>query len=136
MTPFRVRRWALPRYFLLVLSLDSAFNSSAAHGQKQPAAFESPSVAWKAPADANPAHYAGVEVCSACHQDQAQQFSKTVHAKTYSTAKFGTGCEGCHGPGKAHADAMMAAAADMQKTEAARKLIYSFKGKPAENSAR
>src|SRR5205823_11323313 len=61
-----------------------------------------------------------------------------VHARAYpADAKFGTGCEACHGPGKAHADAMMASGgSDPQKTDAGKKLIYSFRGKPKENSAR
>lgn len=120
-----------------VLLLFGCFLTPAAFAQKQPAAAQSPSVAWKAPGNAKPEDYVGVETCSACHQDEAQQFSKTVHAKAYpEKAKFGTGCEACHGPGKAHADAMMAAGGDAQKVEAAEKLIYSFKGKPKDNSAR
>jgi predicted CXXCH cytochrome family protein len=108
-----------------------------AFAQKQPATAQNPSVAWKAPANAKAEDYVGVEVCSACHQQEAQQFSKTVHARAYPpTAKFGTACEACHGPGKAHAEAMMAAAGEAQKTVAAKKLIYSFQGKPADNSAR
>jgi predicted CXXCH cytochrome family protein len=134
MTPFHLCRFVLLRSFALLLLWGAGLN--VAYGQKQPASVHNPSVAWRSPLDSNPDHYAGVEVCSACHQDQAQQFSKTAHAKTYSTAKFGTGCEACHGPGKTHVDAMMAAAGDAQKIAAAQKLIYSFKGKPADNSAR
>ena len=105
--------------------------------QKQPAASQNPSVTWKSPVEGSSDNYAGIEICSACHQDETQQFTKTVHAKAApATAKFGTDCESCHGPGKAHADAMMAAAGDPQKTAAASKLIYSFQGKPADNSAR
>jgi hypothetical protein len=105
--------------------------------QKQPAASQGPAVVWNAPAKAEAEDYVGVEICSACHQDQAQQFSKTVHAKAApSTAKAVTGCESCHGPGKPHADAMMAAGGEAQKTAAARRLVYSFKGKPADNAAR
>jgi predicted CXXCH cytochrome family protein len=120
---------------LAVLSCAAVFQSVLL-AQKQPAAPRSYSAAWKAPVDTNPEHYAGVESCSACHQEEAQQFSKTVHAKSYSSATFGTGCESCHGPGKAHADAMMATAGDAQETEAGKKLIYSFKGKPADNASR
>lgn len=121
---------------LILLSWSGLFAPTIL-AQKQPAAAQSPSIAWRAPSDANPADYVGVETCSACHQEEAQQFEKTVHASAQpSTAKFGTGCESCHGPGKAHADAMMAAGGDAQKTEAAEKLIWSFQGKPADNSAR
>jgi predicted CXXCH cytochrome family protein len=121
----------------LVLLLCRGPFESTALAQKQPAASQSPSVAWRAPADTKAEDYVGVEVCSACHQEEAQQFSKTVHAKAHpSTAKLGSGCESCHGPGKAHADAIMATAGDAQKTEAAKKLIWGFHGKPADNSAR
>jgi len=124
------------RRTIILLSWSGLFASTVL-AQKQPAAAQSPSVTWKAPEDANAADYVGVEMCSGCHQDEAQQFAKTVHAKAYpATAKFGTGCESCHGPGKAHADAMIAAGGDPQKTEAGRKLIWSFQGKPADNSAR
>lgn len=104
--------------------------------QKQPAASQNPSVTWRSPADINPEDYAGIETCSACHQEEAQQFSKTVHARAYpASAKFGTGCESCHGPGKAHADAMMAASTSPEKITAGKKLIFGFHGKPAENSS-
>ncbi len=118
--------------FLLFILL-----SPAAVGQKQPAAAQNSSVTWKSPSDTNPADYVGIEACTACHPDQAQEFAKTVHAKAYpSTAKVGIGCEACHGPGRAHSDAMLVAGNDAQKTAAANALIWSFKGKPAENSAR
>ena len=51
--------------------------------------------------------YVGTEVCQACHEDQFKAFSHTSHA---GLAKIGswkdkvTGCESCHGPGKAHAE--------------------------------
>ena len=98
---------------LLLLSLALPAMLSA---QKQPAASENPSIAWRAPANAKAEDYAGIETCSACHQEQLQQFSKTVHAHAApATAKFATGCEACHGPGKAHADAMLAAGGDPRK---------------------
>jgi predicted CXXCH cytochrome family protein len=110
---------------------------STGFAQKRPAASQNPSVTWKAPLDALPESYVGSEICSACHQDEAQQFTKTAHANAApATVKLGTDCESCHGPGKAHADAMLGAAGDPQKLAAGKKLIYSFQGKPADNSAR
>lgn len=52
------------------------------------------------------ADYIGSDACKDCHEKQANDFSHTVHAKI-QTAGFWkdrvTGCESCHGPGKAHA---------------------------------
>jgi predicted CXXCH cytochrome family protein len=47
-----------------------------------------------------------------------------------------TGCETCHGPGKAHADAEQDAAGDPAKETAGAKLIFAFKGSPKANSDR
>jgi DmsE family decaheme c-type cytochrome len=43
--------------------------------------------------------YAGIETCVQCHEDVVKAFKNTPHAASSQ------GCEGCHGPGKAHADA-------------------------------
>ncbi len=111
--------------------------SWVAVGQKLPAASQSAPVTWRPPADTNPEHYAGPEMCAGCHQEHEQEFAKTVHAKAApATATYGTGCESCHGPGNAHATAMLAAGDAADKIAAAKKLIYSFRGKPSESSAR
>lgn len=124
--------WRLAFAFALLI-----FGVSFALAQKQPAANEASSVAWKAPAQGSAADYIGEETCAGCHPDQAKQFAKTVHAHAAKKgAEFGTGCESCHGPGKAHAENQMEAAGDAAKTEAGKKLIYGFHGKPEENSAR
>jgi predicted CXXCH cytochrome family protein len=47
-----------------------------------------------------------------------------------------TGCEACHGPGKAHAEAQQAAGGDPAKEMAGAKLIFSFHASPKENSER
>lgn len=58
-------------------------------------------------------------------------------AKAAATPPFRiTGCETCHGPGKAHADAEQDAAGDPAKELAGTKLIFSFHANPKENSAR
>jgi predicted CXXCH cytochrome family protein len=123
--------------WLAVLPAVSLLGANLGLAQKQPAANEPPSVAWRAAAQGTPADYVGQETCAGCHADQARQFAKTVHARAaVRGAKYGTGCESCHGPGKAHADAQMEAAGDTAKIEAANKLIYGFHGKPEENATR
>jgi predicted CXXCH cytochrome family protein len=47
-----------------------------------------------------------------------------------------SGCEVCHGPGKAHAEAEQAAGGDPAKEAAGTKLIYSFHASPKANSER
>lgn len=111
--------------------------SWVAAGQKLPAAVQPSPVTWRPPADTNPEHYDGRETCAACHQEQEREFAKTAHAKAApAQATYGTGCESCHGPGKAHGDAIIAAGDAPDKIAAANKLIFGFHGKPAENAAR
>ncbi|WP_051669440.1 DmsE family decaheme c-type cytochrome [Bryobacter aggregatus] len=55
-----------------------------------------------------PAGYAGTPVCQACHPDISAGFFRNAHFKSQSDAKLKfeqKGCESCHGPGKAHAEA-------------------------------
>jgi len=47
-----------------------------------------------------------------------------------------SGCEVCHGPGKAHAEAEQDAGGDPAKQLAGTKLIFSFHASPKENSER
>ena len=104
--------------------------------QKQPASNEPPSVSWQAPPEGKAEDYVGQETCEACHADEAKQFQKTIHAHiNVAGTKYGTGCESCHGPGKAHADNQMEAAGDAAKLEAGKKLIFSFQGSPKENAS-
>src|ERR1043165_3838637 len=91
-------RWLIllgPLFFFSLFGLALA--------QKQPAANESTTVAWKAPAG-NPADFIGAEACAGCHADQGDLVAKTPHATGPAGATYRTGCEGCHGPGKAHAE--------------------------------
>jgi len=52
-----------------------------------------------------PGDYAGQETCLTCHE--AQNYAGTAHALTTNsrTPAATHGCESCHGPGRAHAEA-------------------------------
>jgi predicted CXXCH cytochrome family protein len=121
---------------LVLVSLTSIVGAGSAWAQKQPAANDPSSVSWKTLAQGKPEDYVGEQTCAGCHAEQAKQFAKTVHARAHGVGvKYGTSCESCHGPGKAHADAMMEAGNDSAKTVAGRQLIFSFNAKPEENAA-
>jgi len=53
--------------------------------------------------------YVGSEVCVTCHAEQGKSFEHTIMGNAMmahpKTAQEKLGCEGCHGPGKAHVDA-------------------------------
>jgi DmsE family decaheme c-type cytochrome len=52
--------------------------------------------------------FAGNEACKTCHADLWQPFFRNPHFKSIASGKEPperTGCEGCHGPGKAHVEA-------------------------------
>src|SRR5947208_16660450 len=55
-----------------------------------------------------PPGYAGSVACKTCHADVWFNFYKNAHFKSIASGKETpehTGCEGCHGPAKAHVDA-------------------------------
>jgi DmsE family decaheme c-type cytochrome len=53
-------------------------------------------------------NFVGSNVCRACHPDVWLNFYKNPHYKSIAAGTLPpdrTGCEGCHGPGKAHVEA-------------------------------
>jgi len=56
-------------------------------------------------AKADDSDYVGSDACKDCHEDQFKAFSVTSHAHLANIKSWRgkvTGCEACHGPGKAH----------------------------------
>ncbi len=105
-----------------------------------PEAPQGPSVASRVPENNSaPGEYVGVDKCQSCHKAETTEFRKTGHATlTFPGKEYIQGCETCHGPGKAHSDAVQAAHGDDDAIAAALKKypIFSFRGSPEENAAR
>lgn len=61
--------------------------------------------AAQASADQKAGEYAGQDTCLVCHENR--NYKGTLHSLTSNprTPASNKGCESCHGPGKAHADA-------------------------------
>jgi predicted CXXCH cytochrome family protein len=97
-----------------------SYSHSAATGQ-------SPSQAQSTQPDSG--DYVGSDACKDCHEDQFKNFSHTTHARLTGLASWKgrvTGCEACHGPGKAHVE-----------EGDPKKVVFSFKTKtPKEASER
>lgn len=60
------------------------------------------------PSNANTPDYIGSAVCKTCHPNVWVDFYKNPHYKSLASGREApdrTGCEGCHGPGRAHVEA-------------------------------
>jgi len=84
-----IRSRTVPAVVGLALSLGLA-SAGRAQTSAAPAAAAQPAAT---------AEYAGIDTCVQCHEDQVKGFKTTPHVGS------ALGCEGCHGPGKAHAEA-------------------------------
>src|SRR4030095_9436237 len=65
-------------------------------------------IASAAMAQSPPEGYVGSSACKTCHADVWFNFYKNAHFKSVASGKetpARTGCEGCHGPAKAHVEA-------------------------------
>jgi len=83
-------------FFVMIAHL-AAWPAKASEKGERPAA----------PSAADAAQYVGAETCKTCHEDLYNSWAKTAHWKTTLNKEGGPakqGCEGCHGPGKAHVD--------------------------------
>ncbi|WP_245540440.1 GSU2203 family decaheme c-type cytochrome [Thermodesulfatator atlanticus] len=62
----------------------------------------------KPPEVAPGAEYVGSETCLECHEDRTLDAKHNVHMRlaNYEAPGYQVGCEGCHGPGSVHVDAM------------------------------
>jgi predicted CXXCH cytochrome family protein len=79
----------------------SAWLSSTSSSQSAPKDVQTKAASY------NAADYVGSDTCKACHEDQFKNFSHTSHfqlTKLGSWKNKATGCESCHGPGKAHSE--------------------------------
>ena len=77
--------------------------AGAATAQAQPVADHPPpsALTWEATAE-----FVGDATCAGCHEDTVDAMQGTIHARIRSFEVQGraVGCEGCHGPGSAHAE--------------------------------
>jgi predicted CXXCH cytochrome family protein len=114
--------------FLAAIILIFGLPWGNAIAQKVPESFQGPSVAATY-FEGKPQEYAGTERCRSCHKPEYRAFELTPHAGLSVPGKgYISGCEVCHGPGKAHSDAVEAAEGEEGKTLRALKEhpIFSF----------
>ncbi|MGA8866587.1 MAG: DmsE family decaheme c-type cytochrome [Candidatus Sulfotelmatobacter sp.] len=72
-----------------------------------PASEKSEKAAPSSDTTVDVSQYVGSDTCKTCHEDLYNSWAKTAHWKTSLNQEGGPskqGCEGCHGPGKAHVE--------------------------------
>ncbi|MEO6120313.1 MAG: DmsE family decaheme c-type cytochrome [Terriglobales bacterium] len=96
----------IPSFFFLYLSLAAAppaRGNAPADGSDTKASAQEP-----APGKPLAPGYVGSETCLTCHEEEGKRFLKTPMGKAFAHPKSDAeklGCESCHGPGQAHAEA-------------------------------
>lgn len=121
------RRYQL-KLLLAALTVAFAARCTQVFAQKLPESAEGPSVAATF-IEGRPQDYTGKERCRSCHKPEYREYELTPHAGLSVPGKsYISGCEVCHGPGKAHSDALEAAEGEEGKTLQALKEhpIFSF----------
>ena len=81
--------------------------TSKSSSQSAKSADQSSNTVKTQPINYNPNDYVGSDACKDCHEDQFKAFLHTAHAQLTKISSWKgkvTGCEACHGPGKAHID--------------------------------
>lgn len=97
---------------LLIAAMAVAWLALAGDAQagEKPASARQKAVAGQAPAAPAAAlpsgGYVGEETCLTCHEGQVKGYHETAHGRAWNAGSpiANQGCEGCHGPGKAHVD--------------------------------
>lgn len=117
-----IQRLALAAFVaVLVLLATPCIVHTVAYAAEEKVAASKPDPSSAiAGAEKNASEYVGAETCKTCHEDIYNNWAKTPHWKTTLNTKGGPskqGCEGCHGPGKAHVEG----GGDITK-------IFTFKG--------
>ena len=124
----RFRAWLRTLRFGALCFSAASFLGAFAVAQKMPESAQGPSVSTTF-LQTSPGDYAGTNQCRTCHKPEFTEYEKTAHGKVTVPGKsYISGCEVCHGPGKAHADAIEAAEGDEGKTASALQEhpIFSF----------
>ena len=122
--------------FLVVVVMWLFATAAVVFAQEQPAPAVSTSASGQAAAQPDTSKLTGTEACLHCHQQAGEQISKTSHTATYDQVpeaalktSASASCDGCHGSGKAHADAELEAERTETKNPEAKKLIFNFLSK-------
>lgn len=92
---------------LSIALLAASLSPQTAYAAQSPGATLSSKTPEPAADEKNVPGYVGSNTCKTCHQDIYDNWAKTPHWKTTLNTRGGPskqGCEGCHGPGKAHVD--------------------------------